>query len=77
MRQSASAYRVEGSGSQWAIFRGDQLVRLTAHHDRALDQIETLLRRDRATQRPCLNCGTKFTSEGPHNRLCKSCRRTP
>ena len=25
--------------------------------------------------RPCLCCGKKFTSAGPHNRLCLTCRR--
>ena len=24
--------------------------------------------------RPCLCCGAKFKSEGPHNRLCNKCR---
>jgi hypothetical protein len=67
--------RVEGSGNAWAIFKGDELVRITAHHDRALDQIETLLRRNRMSSRPCLNCGKRFTSEGPHNRLCRGCRK--
>lgn len=26
-------------------------------------------------QRPCLCCRATFESEGPHNRLCKDCRR--
>lgn len=69
------AYRVEGSGNAWAIFRGDELVRVTAHHDRALDQIERLLRRQRLTPRACLTCGTAFASEGRHNRLCSTCRK--
>lgn len=25
--------------------------------------------------RPCLCCGSKFTSAGPHNRLCLACRK--
>jgi tRNA(Ile2) C34 agmatinyltransferase TiaS len=24
--------------------------------------------------RSCLRCGTRFRSEGPHNRMCKPCR---
>lgn len=75
MARPSPAYRVEGSGNAWAIFRGDELVRVTAHHDRALDQIETLLRRHRASLRPCIACGARFTSEGPHNRLCGPCRK--
>lgn len=71
----ASALRVEGSGSCWAIYKGDELLRITAHHDRALDQIEKLLRRDRQSVRSCLACGRRFASEGPHNRLCRACRK--
>ena len=26
-------------------------------------------------ERPCLACRKPFASEGPHNRLCKDCRR--
>lgn len=73
--ESAAELRVEGSGDCWAIFRGDELVRVTAHHDRALDQIETLLRRNRMKPRSCLACTRPFMSEGPHNRLCGSCRK--
>lgn len=29
------------------------------------------------TRRTCLGCGTKFISEGRHNRLCPKCRRRP
>lgn len=28
-----------------------------------------------ALMRPCLCCQTTFNSEGPHNRLCDTCRR--
>lgn len=27
------------------------------------------------TERPCLTCGKRFLSEGPHNRMCRDCRR--
>lgn len=30
---------------------------------------------DEATERACMVCGTKFESEGWHNRLCGSCRK--
>lgn len=26
--------------------------------------------------RPCMRCGTEFQSEGWHNRMCDTCRRT-
>lgn len=31
-------------------------------------------RRARIRVRPCLSCGCNFESEGPHNRMCKTCR---
>lgn len=36
----------------------------------------TAKRKDQSTQtpRPCLRCEKIFGSEGPHNRLCQSCR---
>ena len=27
------------------------------------------------TKRPCLRCERKFLSQGPHNRICSSCRQ--
>lgn len=27
------------------------------------------------TERPCMTCGKRFASEGPHNRMCSLCRR--
>lgn len=29
------------------------------------------------TSRPCLCCGERFWSEGPHNRMCEPCRNLP
>lgn len=29
------------------------------------------------TSRPCMCCGQRFWSEGPHNRLCTPCRNLP
>ena len=31
-------------------------------------------RRGRMKRRLCLRCDREFLSEGPHNRLCQSCR---
>ena len=28
-----------------------------------------------STDRPCLNCGHTFRSEGPHHRMCATCRQ--
>lgn len=66
-------------GSGYAVFDG--LKRLTGVHtsralaERALQLAEQ--RRARAARsrpRACLCCGHRFISEGPHNRLCGSCR---
>ena len=37
------------------------------------DQLAKL--KNKPKLRPCLCCGKKFTSAGPHNRLCLDCRR--
>lgn len=37
-------------------------------------RIDTLNARNKTTKRPCMCCGNKFASEGPHNRLCNRCR---
>ena len=37
-------------------------------------RIESLALRAERKERPCLCCTNKFMSEGPHNRLCTSCR---
>lgn len=29
------------------------------------------------TSRPCICCGQRFWSEGPHNRMCTPCRNLP
>lgn len=31
-------------------------------------------RRQAAQERPCMCCGARFLSAGPHNRLCSACR---
>ncbi len=30
----------------------------------------------KAKFRPCITCSEEFKSEGPHNRMCDTCRRT-
>ena len=43
-------------------------------------QVEYILRgeaeqpKKQRTERRCMCCGSKFASEGPHNRLCSKCR---
>lgn len=38
-------------------------------------RLDKIRRRAAARVRPCLSCNTRFASEGPHNRLCTTCRR--
>lgn len=45
--------------------------------DSAELRMERIAREAAACIRPCITCGTRFTSEGKHNRMCSSCRREP
>ncbi len=44
--------------------------------ERAEAAMERIIRAARVVTRPCLCCRTPFLSEGPHNRMCPSCRNT-
>lgn len=37
-------------------------------------RLDSLAARPVRRERPCMCCGTKFMSDGPHNRLCGRCR---
>jgi len=62
----------------WAVFEGNERAsaelssRLLAENAQ-----ERVLKDRRAAQRacvrPCMTCGQRFRSEGPHNRLCSGC----
>ncbi|MDJ0631081.1 MAG: hypothetical protein QNJ44_22680 [Rhodobacter sp.] len=63
----------------YAIFHGDeQIGKSCAPLDYMLDRAWALNRKAERARRPknraCLTCGETFLSEGPHNRMCKSCR---
>ena len=66
-RQRAKNGRLEGKGSAWV-----QVVRV--QRERA-ERRAFWGRRSRGKMRVCLglDCGRKFWSEGPWNRLCPSC----
>jgi hypothetical protein len=53
-----------------AIARAREIVRLTTLEKYRKPKPA----RFNACDRPCLCCGEIFRSEGPHNRLCTSCR---
>ena len=57
---------------------GDRASQVFAHKSRARelrDRLQTAAdRKAKRGERPCLCCGQSFLSEGPHNRMCSSCR---
>lgn len=38
-------------------------------------EMPAVIAKPKKTIRPCLCCGNDFTSDGPHNRLCNTCRK--
>ena len=75
-----SLYSIEKVGEMYAVFKGDRQVS-PATRDASktvewLRSIEALDARkaSQVTRRSCLGCRGPFMSDGPHNRLCKSCR---
>lgn len=70
---------VQRWGEGYAVFDGKD--RLSGANNRAIaEAIRDRIARERSPQmrvRPCLCCGKDFTSEGPHNRMCGTCRLQP
>jgi tRNA(Ile2) C34 agmatinyltransferase TiaS len=68
-------FDIEGSGTSWFVTRNGQMVGSpTGSRLLAQTKADRLAREARVRVRPCLRCGTKFESEGPHNRMCNPCR---
>lgn len=42
----------------------------------AIGAMTKLLKASRLVTRPCITCRKDFDSEGPHNRMCPSCRNS-
>ncbi|MFV0409776.1 MAG: hypothetical protein ACK5LJ_08825 [Paracoccus sp. (in: a-proteobacteria)] len=68
-------FSAQGSGAHWAVFDGGTPVKTFCKPWRAWDHADKLERQARRKRRACLSCGTQFTSEGPHHRMCGRCRR--
>jgi hypothetical protein len=68
---------ITGSGTSFAVSAGGRVIarRFTSHGNAvaALPGIEARLRPVQI--RRCLCCKTHFTSTGPGNRLCATCKR--
>ena len=67
---------VRGSGRSWDVLLDGKVLRnYTDEHVAIADCFAIERRLTPKILRPCLCCGTPIRSEGPHHRLCKTCRR--
>jgi uncharacterized protein YcgI (DUF1989 family) len=70
----ADRYRVVSEGKYFKVVdaRGVQQGHLSANVYKAQEKAEALNRKAKQTIRVCMahGCTTKFTSDGPHHRLC-------
>ena len=62
----------------WAVFEGGtQITGLFPQEHQARKAMQAERTKDKPRvlkRRPCLCCGVTFDSEGPHHRMCGSCR---
>ena len=66
---------VQGSGTTYYVERdGVTAAGPFTTRWRAEDVRDDMVRKAKAKVRPCITCQTDFHSEGPHNRMCDSCR---
>lgn len=71
----ALPFDVRGTDRNWAVMQGSTIIRsLNCDRDHALGVADKLTRTARITTRHCLNCVLPFQSQGPHHRLCQTCR---
>jgi len=64
---------VRGRNAYYVLKDGKE-IHGPACHVRALEAMDRLKRDAKRQQRNCMNCASSFASEGPHNRLCSTCR---
>ena len=68
--------RTERFGGMWAVVDAAER-RVGPLHGSPLAAEHAWERRERRRarqSRPCLRCGARFMSDGPHNRMCDRCR---
>lgn len=71
-----SRFDVKGSGRGFYVLCDGRPVGPThCRKDQAESLAARLSRAQKSRPRLCLACDRPFISEGPHNRLCTSCRR--
>jgi len=56
------------------VRKDGEVVHGPACHTRAHEALERLKRQAQHKTRKCMTCSSSFMSDGPHNRMCKSCR---
>ena len=73
---NAAVFTVERYGAGWAVHKDGEKVYGAVHAKwRAEEQREKLERDARKKERSCMTCRQPFMSEGPHNRMCGTCRQ--
>lgn len=61
---------------RYFVVKAGEIVHGPSHRkDKAFDAKKRLEREAGMRSRTCLTCSTRFDSEGPHHRMCQSCRR--
>lgn len=75
MMRSAPDFSIVRSSGAYFVAQGDKHVHGPSHsRQTAEDAKARLIREARSSKRKCMTCPEIFMSEGPHNRLCTSCR---
>jgi len=64
---------ISESGKSYVYIDGRKVHGPTTH-ELALRKVEALTREKNSKTRKCMNCRAEFTSEGPHHRMCTTCR---
>ncbi|KHQ50315.1 hypothetical protein [Mameliella alba] len=77
MTTATDTLAVDHLGNGWYVVdaSGDPVTGRYSFRAEAEIRLDKIRRRAASKVRPCLSCGTRFASEGPHNRLCTPCRR--
>lgn len=59
------------------VRRGNETLHGPSCQERAYAARDRIEKAGRTKTRRCMTCQTPFLSEGPHNRMCQSCRKIP
>lgn len=76
MSDDRPLYRVREIGKQFAVVNraNERVSPFYRRRDTAEADCAKRIARAGDGYRCCLSCGSKFLSDGPHNRLCGACR---